>query len=316
MADGGRVAPQACTIGQIPGFLRSFALGCCGVIAIVAAAAAQPVSVTDDRGKTVTLARPAQRIVVLAPHVAELAFAAGAGGRLVGVVRFSDFPPAARDIPLVGDSARLELERIAALKPDLVLAWKSGNSPADVERLESLGYPAFVGETQRLADIPRLLRSIGALAGMRSEAERAAAEFEKEIRSLRERFAAAPRVRAFYMIWRKPLLTVGGAHVISDVIELCGGVNVFAGLRQLTPPVTLEAVIAAKPQAILGGSDPVGGDTYAAEWRTRAPGPLQKLPVFYVNPDLIQRPGPRIAEGARAVCDALEQVRKATKIVN
>jgi iron complex transport system substrate-binding protein len=278
--------------------------------------AAQPVTVTDDRGKAVTLARPAQRIVVLAPHLAELAFAAGAGGRLVGVVRFSEFPPAARDIPLVGDSARLELERIAALKPDLVLAWKSGNAPADVERLESLGYPAFVGETERLADIPRLLRSVGAMAGTRSEAERAAAEFEKEIRALRERFATASKVRAFYMIWRKPLLTVGGTHVISDVIALCGGVNVFAGLRQLTPPVTLEAVIAARPQAILGGSDPAGGDTYAVEWRTRAPGPLQKLPVFYINPDLIQRPTPRIAEGARAVCGALEQVRKAAKILN
>jgi iron complex transport system substrate-binding protein len=270
---------------------------------------AQPVTATDDRGKAVTLARPAQRIVVLAPHLAELAFAAGAGGRLVGAVRFSDFPPAARDIPLVGDSARIELERVAAMKPDLVLAWKSGNAPAEVERLESLGYPAFVGETERLADIPRLLRSVGALAGTRPEAERSAAEFEKEIRALRERFATAPKVRAFYMIWRKPLLTVGGTHVISDVIALCGGTNVFAGLRQLTPPVTLEAVIAARPQVILGGSDPAGGDTYAAEWRTRAPGPLQKLPVFYVNPDLIQRPGTRIAEGARTVCGALEQVR-------
>jgi iron complex transport system substrate-binding protein len=309
MANGGRVKRQPRAAGPFLALSRSFALGCCSFIAIISTAAAQSVTVTDDRGKTVTLARPAQRIVVLAPHLAELAFAAGAGGRLVGTVRFSDFPPAARDVPLVGDSARLELERIAALKPDLILAWKSGNAPADVERLESLGYPALVGETERIADIPRLLRSIGTLAGTRPEAERVAAEFEKEIWSLRERFAAVPKVRAFYMIWRKPLLTVGGTHVISDVIALCGGTNVFAGLRQLTPPVTLEAVIAARPQAILGGSDPAGGDTYTAEWRTRAPGPLQKLPVFYINPDLIQRPSPRIADGARAVCGALEQVR-------
>lgn len=276
----------------------------------VACAAAQPVSITDDRGKAVVLERPAQRIIALAPHLAELAFAAGAGGRLAGVARFSDFPPAARNLPLIGDSARLEVERIAVLKPDLVLAWKSGNAPADVERLESLGYPAFSSEPARLADIPRLLRAIGALAGTKPEAERAAAEFEAEIRALHERFAKAQRVRVFYALWRKPLQTVGGAHFISDVISLCGGENVFASLRPLTAPVAVEAVIAAKPQAVLGGSDPAGGDAFAAEWRAAAYEPLQKLPAYYVNPDLIQRPGPRIADGARAVCGALEQARR------
>lgn len=285
----------------------------CGCVAFSSFAFAQSVAVTDDRGKTVTLQRPAQRIVALAPHLAELASAAGAGGRLVGVARFSDFPPAVREVPQVGDSARVEFERIAALKPDLVLAWKSGNAPADVEKLEELGYPAFVSEPARLADIPRLLRSIGGLAGTPREANRAAAEFEQEIRALRERFAKAPGVRVFYVIWRKPLMSVGGAHLISDVIALCGGTNVFAGLRQLTPPVTLEAVIAARPQVILGGSDPAGGDAFAREWRARAPGPLQKLPVFYVNPDLIQRPAPRITEGARTVCSALEQVRNSSQ---
>lgn len=269
----------------------------------------QSVSVKDDRGKTVVLSRPARRIVTLAPHLTELVFAAGAGRQLAGVARFSDFPPAARDIPQIGDSARMEFERIVALKPDLILAWRSGNAPADVERLESLGFPAFVSEPARIGDVPRVLRSIGTLAGTLPEASHAAAEFEREVRALRERFAKAPRVRVFYMIWRKPLMTVNGAHLISDAITLCGGENVFAGIRQLTPPVTLEAVIAAKPQAVLGGSDPAGGDTFAAEWRAFAPPPLRQLPVFYVNPDVIQRPTQRIVEGARAICSALEQVR-------
>jgi iron complex transport system substrate-binding protein len=276
---------------------------------VCAAAAAQTISVTDDRGRTVVLARPAQRIVTLAPHLTELVFAAGAGKQLAGVARFSDFPPAARDIPQIGDSARMEFERIAALKPDLILAWKSGNAPADVERLESLGFPAFVSEPARLADVARLLRAIGVLAGTLPEAERAAVGFEREIATLRARHAKAARVRVFYMIWRKPLMTVNGAHLISDVIALCGGENVFARIRPLTSAVTLEAVIAAKPQVVLGGSDPAGGDTYAAEWRGSAPGPLRDLPVFYVNPDLIQRPTQRIVDGARAVCSALEQVR-------
>jgi len=158
----------------------------CGCITFVSIAAAQPVSVSDDRGKTVTLARPAQRIVTLAPSLAELAYAAGAGGRLVGVARFSHFPPAARVIPQIGDAVRVDFERIVTLKPDLVLAWRSGNSTADIERLERLGYPAHVSEPRRLGDIPRQLRASGTLAGTAPDAEKAAAGFEREIEELRQ----------------------------------------------------------------------------------------------------------------------------------
>lgn len=272
-------------------------------------AAAQSISVADDRGKQVVLAAPAQRIVALAPSLAELAFAVGAGGRLVGVARFSDFPPAARDLPQVGDAARVDFERIVALKPDLVLAWKSGNSAADVARLESLGYPAFVSEPARLADIPRLLRAIGALAGTLPAAGKAAQEFEREITALRGRYAQARKVRVFYLIWHRPLLTVNGAHMISDVIALCGGENVFADVNQLTPSVTLEAVIAAKPEAILGGGSAGGEKEFSAQWRASGVPPLRELPAHYINPDHIQRQTPRIVEGAKAVCAALEEVR-------
>jgi iron complex transport system substrate-binding protein len=268
------------------------------------------VSVTDDRGKKVELAAPAQRVVALAPSLAELAFAAGAGGRLVGVARFSDYPPAAREIPQVGDAARVELERVVALKPDLILAWKSGNSAADVSRLEGLGYPAFVSEPVRLADIPRLLHAIGDLAGTRPTAAEAAGAFEREIRALRSRHANARRVRVFYQIWHKPLLTVNGAHMISDVIALCGGENVFADVRQLTPSVTLEAVITARPEAILGGASAGGEKEFAAQWRASGVPPLRDLPAYYVSPDTIQRQTPRIVEGAKAVCSALEEVRR------
>lgn len=280
---------------------------------VCAATAAQTISVTDDRGKIVTLARPAQRIVALAPSLSEIAFAAGAGGRLVGVARFSDFPPGARNLPQVGDAARIDLERIVALKPDLVLAWSSGNPQRDVARIEALGYPAFVSEPARLPDIPRLLRAIGSLAGTRGAAEKAARDFEREIGELRRRHAGAPKVRVFYQIWHNPLLTVNGAHIISDVITLCGGENVFSDVSQLTPAVSLEAVIAARPEAILGGGSAGGEEQFAAHWREMAAQPLRQLPAYYVNPDLIQRQTPRIVEGARAVCAALEQVRSSRR---
>jgi iron complex transport system substrate-binding protein len=283
----------------------------CGLL--TAAALAQPASLTDDRGKQLTLAAPAARIVALAPSLAELAFAAGAGGRLVGVARYSDYPPAAREIPQVGDAARVELERVVALKPDLILAWKSGNSAADVARLERLGYPAFVSEPARLADIPRLLNAIGALAGTRPVAAVAAEAFEREIGALRSRHAGARRVRVFYQIWHQPLLSVNGAHMISDVISLCGGENVFADVGQLTPSVTLEAVIAARPEVILGGASAGGEEAFVAHWRASPVPRLRGLPAYYVNPDTIQRQTPRIAEGARAVCAALEQVRSSRR---
>lgn len=277
---------------------------------VVGAAFAQAVSVIDDRGRTLRLPAPAQRLVALAPGLAELAFAAGAGHRLVGVARHSDFPGAVRAIPEIGDAARVDFERIAALKPDLILAWKSGNSAADVARLESLGYPAFVSEPRRLADIPRALNAIGALAGTLPDAAKATAEFEREIRALRGRYAGAGKVRVFYLIWHRPLLSVNGAHMISDVIALCGGENVFSDLGPLTPNVSLEAVIAAKPEAVLGGGSAGGEQEFALRWRETAVEPLRGLPAFYINPDHIQRQTPRIVEGAKAVCSALEEVRR------
>src|SRR5262249_35903958 len=162
-------------------------------------------------------------------------------------------------IPQVGDAVQVDFEHIAALHPDLILAWKSGNQPTVVDRLERLGYPALVVEPRRLSDISRTLRIIGTLAGTRAAAEQGAEDFEREVRELRERYARAPTVRVFYQIWHKPLLTVNGAHMISDVIALCGGENVFSDVSQLTPIVSPEALMAAKPEVLLGGGS-AGGE--------------------------------------------------------
>lgn len=297
---------------QVRRFAKAAICVLCGLLS-APIAAAQPVSVTDDRGRTITLARPAQRIVTLAPSLSELAHAAGAGERLVGVARHSDFPAAVRGLPQVGDAARVDFESIVALRPDLILAWRSGNSAGDVERLEALGYPAFVSEPARLSDVPRVTRAIGVLGGTSSVAEKSALAFEREIAALRTRHAKAAPVRVFYQIWHRPLLTVNGAHIISDVIALCGGSNVFADAVQLTPNVSLEAVIAARPEVILGGGSAGGEQAFTVQWRERAAAPLQALPARYIDPDLIQRHTPRIVGGAKAVCAALESVRSRTK---
>jgi iron complex transport system substrate-binding protein len=283
---------------------------CC---ALFLAAAGRAADLRDDRGSTVRLAAPAQRIVALAPHLAEIVFAVGAGDKLVGVVRFSDYPPAAQRLPLVGDAARIDLERIAQLDPDLVLAWRSGNSPRDVMRLEQLGLRVFVTEPAQLADIPQLMRRVGELAGHVRQAEHEVDKFINKINNLRKSHEGSSAVRVFYEIWHRPLLTVNGAHLISDVIALCGGQNVFAHAPALTPEVSLEAVLAARPSVILGGSSAGGENEFTKRWGAVAVPQLRSMPAFYLAPDLIQRQTPRIAEGAAIVCGHLDRVRKARR---
>jgi iron complex transport system substrate-binding protein len=257
----------------------------------------------------VRLAAPAARIVTLAPHLAEIAFAAGAGEKLVGAVRFSDFPAAAQRLLRVGDAASIDVEGILLLQPDLVLAWKSGNRLDDVARLERLGLRVYVTEPLRLSDVPRLIRAVGALAGTTQSAQSAARAFERRIAALRAQFARRRPLRVFYEIWHRPLLTVNGGHMISDVIALCGGVNVFSDAPLLTPSVSLESVLAARPDAIVGGGSGVTAEEFMAQWRAHGIEALRDMPLIYITPDEIQRATPRIADGARAICDGLEQVR-------
>lgn len=287
----------------------------CAAIALMAGAAFWPVragcviELRDDRGVVVRLAAPAHRIVALAPNLTELTYAAGAGERLVGVARFSDYPAAARRVMQVGDASRVDVERIVALKPQLVLAWKSGNQAGDIRKLSRLGHAVFVTEPVHLADIARLLRAIGALAGTEAAAERAARAFEQSVRSLRVRYAGAPKVRALYEVWPRPFITVSGHHMISDVIALCGGENVFADARGLTPSISLEAVVAARPDVVVGGARAGSEADFRREWRSSPVAVLRSLPAFYVDPDLIQRQTPRILEGAKTICAALDSVR-------
>jgi iron complex transport system substrate-binding protein len=250
-------------------------------------------------------------MVALAPHIAELAFAAGAGSKLVGVSSYSDYPAAAAQIAVIGDFGKVDMERIVQLKPDLVIAWKSGNRSADIEKLEQLGFPVFVTEPRRLADIPRLLRDLGTLAGTQTEADRAAQAYDRELARLQARYRTARPVSVFYEIWNQPLMTLNDEHIISDVIHLCGGRNIFGGLSALTPTVSLENVLAADPEAIIASGSLYNDARLMEAWK-RFPQlqAVQKRHLYQVHPDLIQRPTPRILQGAAVICRQLEAVRK------
>jgi iron complex transport system substrate-binding protein len=269
------------------------------------------VRVQDDYGGAVELASPARRIVSLSPHLTELLYAAGAGERLVGAVEFSDFPPAAKALPRVGGDAGIDVERVLALRPDLVVAWPNVGSVRTVNQLQQLGLPVFRSEPRALDDIASTLERLAVLSGTTSDGRRAAEAFRARVGALEKRYAGTRKVRVFYQIWDRPLLTVNGQHVITRVVELCGGENVFAALPLLAPEVDREAVLRADPDVILASGS--GGDppAWLDGWR-RFPGlrAAARGHLYSIPPDVIQRHTPRILEGAEQVCAVLERVRE------
>jgi iron complex transport system substrate-binding protein len=266
--------------------------------------------VTDASGVSIKLAAPARRIVSLAPHITELLFAAGAGDRMVGNVDYGDYPPAARALPKVGDYSQLDLEAIVALKPDLVMGWESGNASASVARLRAMGLNVHLSEPNRIEDIAGELERVGRLAGTEASANAAAAAFRERHARLAARYRQRPPVEVFYQIWKQPLMTVNGQQIISDAIRLCGGRNVFAQLPGLAPTVSVEAVIAANPEAIIasgmGESRPEWLDDWK-RWNTLTA--VARDNLYFVPPDLIQRHTPRILDGAEKLCQHLETAR-------
>lgn len=280
------------------------------LFAIAATAANAEVMVRDDAGGTVRLKEPARRIVSLAPHVTETLYAAGAGDRLVGAVEYSDYPEAAKKLPRVGGYSKLDLEAIVALKPDLAVGWLSGNLPAHIEKLRALGIPVYLSQPEHIDDVARGLERFGELAGTQVTARAASAAFRARLDGLRERYAARPKVRTFYQVWKQPLMTVGGTQVISDAIRLCGGENVFADLKPLAPTVTVEAVLAADPEAIVASGMDEGRPEWLDDWRQwKTLAAVKRDNLYFIPPALIQRPTPRLVEGAERLCAHLETAR-------
>ena len=284
------------------------------IVATSSAAAAAEISLTDDSGRSVALKQPAQRIISLTPHMTELLFAAGAGERVVGTVEYSNYPPAAQRIARIGDSAQLDLERIVALKPDLIVVWQYGNAQRQLDKLLRLGIPVYYNEPRRLADIARAIEQLGRLAGTDTVALPVARAFVARAAELRQRYAGRAPVTVFYQIWDKPLMTVNGDHLISDVIRLCGGRNVFDGLKLLTPEISIEAVLAADPEAIGGVTAEAGQAGNLDGWkqwpRLQA---VARDNLFVIHADIISRNTPRVLDGAEQLCGQLDTARARRK---
>ncbi|XKH02376.1 cobalamin-binding protein [Marinobacter nauticus] len=273
-------------------------------------ALAEPVCARDDTGARLCLGQPATRIAALSPGATELVWAAGAGEQVVAVVDYSDYPPAARQVPKVGSHTRLDMERLLQRQPDLVIAWVTGNPAEQVRMLEDLGLPVFAIEPRSFEAVSDTIERLATLAGTEAAGFAEAERFRRGIASLRAEYADAEPVSVFYQVWDEPLMTVNDDHLIGEMIQLCGGDNIFGDLERLVPRISTESVVTGNPEAILAG----GMGEENRHWLTR----WEAFPeltatardnLFFIPPSLVQRPTPRMLEGTRLFCEKLEVAR-------
>jgi iron complex transport system substrate-binding protein len=262
------------------------------------------IQLTDDLGRTVQLDAPAQRVVSLIPHATELLYAINAQQQLIATVRFADYPEAAKAKPRVGDYNAINNEAILRLQPDLIIAYPTGPSRPQIDRLIELGLPVFFSDPQRFDAIAQAMRDLGQLTGQVDSANQTADQFQAEIAALEQRYADRAELSVFYEVWHQPIYTLNGDSYISDVIKLCGGRNVFAELPVLSPQVSLEAVFAADPDVIVTDNPQL--------WRqwTQLQA-VQTGALISTDADVLHRPTPSLLVGANQLCIDLNRVRTA-----
>ena len=255
-------------------------------------------------------AEPAQRIVALSPHLVEQLYSLGVGDRIVGTTEHADYPEQAKQIPRVGNYAQLQVEKILALKPDLVLVWTDGNPPSDVNKLRQLGLPVVDSNPVLLTDIAKELRLLGELTGSQQAAEQAALSMEQGLAQLRRDYSNKAKVTVFYELWPQPLSTVAQKAWPQQQLELCGASNPFANAKGDYPTVNIEHVVASQPQLII---QPVSVNEPRAllDWSRWPAIPAVKYQQFSrPNADWVHRTSSRILHGVRQLCADIDKTRQ------
>lgn len=255
-----------------------------------------------------------QRIVTLAPHLAELVFAVGAGESVVGVSSYTDHPAEAATLPVIGDAFSIDQERLAVLQPDLLLAWDSGTPAHVIDDLRARGFRVETIETRGLDDVTAAIEQVGGLTGHEPQAQRLAEEFRAGLRRLAARYDDAPSIDVFYQISQQPLYTINGDHYVSELIETCGGHNVFADLGGLAPMVDVEAVLARNPEVMLASADnlPDVFDVWR-RWPELAANRYDNY--FFLPASEIGRATPRLVEAGERLCAVLDQARERRALI-
>ncbi len=295
--------------------LIAAAIACHAASAPAQAAAPAARAVTDDTGRVVTVRTAPLRIASLSPGGTEMLFAAGAGHQVVATVEYSDVPPEAKRVPRIGDAVSIDLERLVRIHPDVVVAWPSGGNPAQRAKLARLGIPVYEQQAQRLADLAPSLRRLGTLAGTEPEAEAAARGIEARLAALEHSYAGAAggtrHPSVLLEVWNRPIYTVGGQHLMTDALELCGARNVFADLPEAGPVVDIEAVIARDPDIIIAAGPPGESAGWLADWKRfgtlRA---VRRGRLLAFEDQGLSRLGPSVLDATEALCRAIARVSK------
>ena len=283
---------------------------CAALLAGFAGGAPGAIKVTDDDGRVFVLDQPARRIVTLSPSLAEIVFAVGAGDRLVGVSSYSDDPIEASKIRVVASSGRIDIERLRWLRPDLVIGWRTGNPARDLERIKRMGMPVFMTEPRNLTDIARIVRTIGVLTGTSDVADMTARSFDELVASLS--ITAAEPMTAFVEIWHRPLLTVSGAHLMTDILRICGASNVFAGIPALTARVSPEQLLIANPRLLVVSGTAEARQSIIERWQAfKLVRAVQDGNIVVIDSRVLHRQGLRIVEAVRDICAGVRQARSA-----
>ena len=275
------------------------------------------IKVIDDDGIEHTFDQPVMRIVSLMPHATELLFEVGAGEHVVGAVKYSDYPEAAKSIARVGGYSALNIEAIVALEPDLLIAWPEGNRNRELERLKALGLPILVSDPREFEDIANALAVYGKITGKDKQAAIALNKFNKKLTYLRNTYSKQEKVSVFYQVWNAPLMTQNGNTFISRAIELCGGNNIFSDLPMTNPQVSIESILVQDPQVIVASGMGQARPEWLDDWRQYTTlQAVQKNNLFHILPELFQRPTSRFLIGTEQLCEAMQKARTVMQVSN
>ncbi len=268
---------------------------------------AEPTRVlTDDLGRRVRVPRHPQRILSYAPNLTEILFAIGAGDRVVGRTRFCDRPPEAATVPVFGGILDPDFEKIATLRPQVVMATVVGDPPDKVEALERLGYPVFVTYPRTVSDILGDVEQIGRAAGAEAGARETATRMRADLDDVRRRVGRRTPVRVFVVVWQDPLRTVGRGTFFEDLIRQAGGEPVLARGDAKYPQMSMETVVAQAPEVIvlgLPGEPGHGDETFWRKFRTIPA--VRNNRIVSLDLETMSRPGPRIVTSLRELARAL-----------
>ena len=268
------------------------------------------IDLIDDTGAHLSLPGPARRIVSLAPGATEMLFAAGAGPRLVATVAYADQPAAARKVPRIGDSNAIDMERLLQLRPDVVVYWPGGNNAAQIAQIKRLGFVLYGQQVNRLGDLGVSLRRLGELAGSASAAQQRAAQVDAQLVRLRAQYSKRAPVSALLETWNQPLYTVGGQQLMSDALSVCGAVNVFGDLPQLSPAVQVEAVLTRNPDLIIAAAPPGQGAQWLQAWR-KFPSlkAVRSGNLLDFDDQALSRLGPSVLDATANLCARIDAAR-------